>query len=52
MEEMREANRKSIDQDGIEDVKDGCLVYTDELREKVGKLFMCNFSPIYILMIS
>ncbi len=36
---MREKNRESIYLDGIEDVRDGVLVYTDELIAKVRKAF-------------
>lgn len=39
MEEMEKANALSIYCDGIADVKDGCLSYTDELREKVKRTF-------------
>ena len=39
MEEMEKANALSIYCDGIADVKDGCLYYTDELREKVKRVF-------------
>lgn len=39
MEEMEKANALSIYCDGIADVKDGCLHYTDELREKVKRTF-------------
>lgn len=39
LEEMREANRKSIELDGIENVADGQLVYTDRLVEKVWEVF-------------
>ena len=38
-DEMNQANRKSLYLDGVEDVRDGCLVYTDELREKVREKF-------------
>lgn len=41
MDEMRNANRKSIYCDGVEDVREGCLVYTDELLEKVKNAFGC-----------
>lgn len=40
MEEMRKANRKSIALDGVEDVIDGMLVYTDALLEKVENAFL------------
>lgn len=36
---MREKNRESIYLDGIEDISDGILIYTDELVEKVRKTF-------------
>lgn len=36
---MRRKNRESIDLDGIEDVADGVLYYTDELLRKVKKAF-------------
>lgn len=39
MEEMRKANRASIYLDGIENVIDGKLVYTDELISKAEKAF-------------
>lgn len=39
MEEMRKANRESIALDGVEDVAEGTLVYTDALLEKVKKAF-------------
>lgn len=35
LDEMREANRKSIYLDGIENVENGVLTYTDELLNKV-----------------
>ena len=35
MEEMRQVNRNSIYCDGIENVTEGCLLYTDELIQKV-----------------
>jgi len=37
--EMEKVNRKSIYCDGIENVEDGCLVYTDELIRKVKERF-------------
>ena len=37
--EMNKANRRSMYLDGIEDVHDGKLVYTDELQEKVKMAF-------------
>ena len=39
MNEMRTANRKSIFCDGIDNVADGCLVYTNDLVAKVKKVF-------------
>ena len=39
LEAMRSKNRQSIALDGVEDVKDGCLVYTDFLIEKAQKAF-------------
>lgn len=39
MEEMRNANRRSIYCDGVADVKDGCLHYTPELVAKVKEKF-------------
>lgn len=39
LEQMEQVNRNSIRCDGIEDVKDGYLVYTDELIRKVKDRF-------------
>ena len=39
LEEMKQVNRNSIYCDGIEDVSDGYLVYTDELIDKVKSRF-------------
>ena len=39
LEEMRKKNRESIYLDGIENVENGTLIYTDELIEKVRKAF-------------
>lgn len=39
MDEMRAANRKSIYCDGIENVQDAKLIYTDELVDKVHTAF-------------
>lgn len=39
LQSMREKNRESIYLDGIEDVRDGTLIYTDELLAKVKKAF-------------
>lgn len=38
-EEMNKANRASMALDGVEDVKDGKLIYTDYLIEKAKKAF-------------
>lgn len=46
MDEMREANRKSIYLDGIENVKEENLFYTKELVEKVKKTFAVNLPSI------
>jgi hypothetical protein len=40
--EMESKNRESIYLDGIEDVKDGCIVYTDELLAKVKSSYHCD----------
>ena len=39
LDEMEEINRKSIYLEGIENISDGYLIYTDELVEKVEKVF-------------
>ena len=39
LDEMRKKNRESIYLDGIEDIKDGILFYTDELLVKVKEKF-------------
>ena len=39
IEEMHQVNRNSIYCDGIENVADGCLIYTDELIKKVQERF-------------
>lgn len=39
MDDMVQANMESIYKDGIENVTDGCLVYTDELIAKVRNRF-------------
>lgn len=39
LKEMQQANRSSIALDGIEDVKDGQLIYTDQLVQKVADAF-------------
>lgn len=41
-EEMNRADRESMSLDGIEDVVDGTLIYTDYLIEKVKKAFDVN----------
>lgn len=47
LEEMRKANRRSIYLDGIENVADGVLTYTDELVSKVESEFGCAI-PKYV----
>lgn len=42
MDDMRSANRKSIYCDGIENVTEGQLIYTDELVSKVKNVFGCD----------
>ena len=42
IDEMRNTNRKSIYCDGIENIENGCLIYTDELVDKVKSVFHCN----------
>lgn len=39
LEEMQEANRRSIELDGIENVENGTLIYTDNLVKKVKNAF-------------
>ena len=39
LEQMEQVNRKSIYLDGIENVADGYLIYTDELIQKVKDRF-------------
>lgn len=39
IEQMEQVNRNSIYCDGIENVMDGCLIYTDELIQKVKDRF-------------
>lgn len=39
LEEMEQVNRNSIYCDGIENVEDGCLIYTDKLIQKVKERF-------------
>lgn len=38
-DEMNHANRRSLYLDGVEDVRDGCLIYTEELIDKVQEKF-------------
>lgn len=47
--EMEEANRKSIYLDGIEDVKDGRLVYSDILLDKVLNAFRVPLPKVVLL---
>ncbi len=42
MEEMQQANKKSMYLDGIEKIEGGTLYYTDELLQKVQKSFGVN----------
>lgn len=42
IDEMREKNKESIYFDGIEGIHDGVLTYTDELIQKVKKVFGVN----------
>lgn len=44
LSEMREANRRSIYLDGIENVENGVLTYTDELIDKVSSVFGCDLT--------
>lgn len=44
LEEMRKANKDSIYLDGIEDVKDGVLTYSDELVKKISSEFGCSLA--------
>lgn len=39
LQSMRAKNRASLALDGVEDITDGCLVYTDALIEKAQKAF-------------
>lgn len=39
IEEMEKVNKSSIYLDGIEDINNGCLIYTDELLHKVKQVF-------------
>lgn len=42
VEQMERVNRQSIYLDGIENVEDGFLIYTDELIKKVKEKFKVN----------
>lgn len=42
IEQMEQVNRNSIYCDGIENVENGCLIYTDELLQKVKERFNVN----------
>lgn len=46
LEEMRKANKDSIYLDGIEDVRDGVLIYSDELVNKIGSEFGCSLAKV------
>jgi len=46
MDQMREANRKSIYCDGVENVTDASLIYTDELVSKVKKVFNVDLPKV------
>lgn len=46
MEEMRNANRRSIYCDGVADVNDGCLHYTPELVSKVKEKFNVDLPEV------
>ena len=39
MDDMIRKNRESLALDGVEDIKDGCLIYTDALIAKAQKAF-------------
>ena len=39
LDEMIKKNRESLGLDGVEDIKDGCLIYTDALIAKAEKVF-------------
>lgn len=49
LEDMEEANRKSIYLDGIEDIKDGCLIYSDILLDKVQNAFGVSLPKVVLL---
>ena len=38
-DEMNRANRESLGLDGVEDIRDGSLIYTDDLVTKVKNVF-------------
>lgn len=44
LEDMRKANKKSIYLDGIENIENGVLTFTDELIEKVKTEFGCRLT--------
>lgn len=44
LDEMRKTNRQSIYLDGVENIENGILFYTDELINKVQKVFHCTLS--------
>lgn len=46
LEEMRAANRKSIALDGVENVENGQLIYTDRLVRKVADVFGVSLPQI------
>lgn len=46
LDEMRAANRSSIYLDGIENVENGSLIYTDELVAKVKKAFNVDLPKV------
>ena len=46
LHDMQKANRQSIYLDGIEDISNGSLVYTDELIAKVKNVFHVNLPKI------
>lgn len=50
MEEMEKVNRNSIYCDGIENVEEGCLIYTDELIKKVKDRFKVDIPKIVKLV--
>lgn len=39
LQDMRQANRESIAFDGVENIENGCLTYTDKLLEKIFSTF-------------